>query len=60
MSPDLSRKRAMEENKQEIKDEEFVISGRKMECIIMMVILWWIISLGAGFVLGMIFQSHYN
>ena len=50
----------MEENKQEIKDEEFVISGRKMECIIMLVILWWMISLGAGFVLGMMFQSHYN
>lgn len=42
----------MEENKQKTDNEFVTISGRKLECIILLGILWWMISVGAAFILG--------
>lgn len=42
----------MEENKQNADNEFVTISGRKLECIILLGILWWMISVGAAFILG--------
>lgn len=48
----LKKRTAMEENKQKIEDECVTISGRKLECIILLAMLWWMISVGAAFILG--------
>lgn len=44
----------MEDNKQKTEevDDEVVVSGRKLECMIILGILWWMISVGAAFILG--------
>ena len=42
----------MEENKQRAEDEHVEISGRKLECIILLAILWWMISVGVAFIFG--------